>query len=60
MFEQPHNLEQFMLTQQHIQLQNMVNSLTHDRRLGYKRGIKTLQIYSGYNKVMALVNKFKV
>lgn len=59
MFEQPQNLEQFILTQQQIQLQNRVNDLSHNRRLGNKRGNKTLQIYNGYNKILSLLDRFK-
>ena len=57
--QQPQNLEQFNIVQQQIYIQNLVNDLTANRALRGKRPQKTEQIILGYNKVMALLDRFK-
>ena len=57
--QQPQNVEQFNLVQQQIYIQNLINDFTHNRRLRGKRPQKTEQIVLGYNKVMALLDRFK-
>lgn len=58
--QEPQNVDQFMMVNQQIYIQNLVNDLTANRRLGDKRSKKTEQIVLGYNKVFTLLAKFKV
>ena len=54
----PETLQQFNITQNEIFIQDFVSKLTHDRRLGNKRPAKLEKIVNGYNKVIALVDRF--